>query len=44
MHCHGLHTTKNGKGKDIFKITMQGKFNKRITIKCYGPDLENITE
>ena len=42
MHCHGFHTTKNGQGKDIFKITMQGKFNKRIVIKCYGPDYKTV--
>ena len=44
MHCHGLHTTTNEQGKNIFKITMQGEFNKGIVIKSYGPDLEKITE
>ena len=44
MHSHGLHTSRNGQGKNSFKITRLGKFNERIVIQCYGLDLEKITE
>ena len=37
MHSH---TSSNGQGKDIFKVTMYRKFYKSIAIKCYDPDLQ----